>query len=146
MFAPRGHGVARAGGAAGAAPKLKVDPHIERWVDGGVQMDASREEMSKLFVGGIAWATSDDGLREAFEAFGDVTEAKIITDRETGRSRGFGFVTFTTSEAAEAAIEGMNGQSLDGRTLIVNEARERRGGGGGGGGGRRHGGGGGGRY
>ena len=103
--------------------------------------------MSKLFVGGIAWATSDEGLREAFEAFGDVTEAKIITDRETGRSRGFGFVTFTTSEAAEAAIEGMNGQSLDGRTLIVNEARERRGGGGGGGGGgRRHGGGGGGRY
>lgn len=98
--------------------------------------------MSKLFVGGIAWATSDEGLREAFEAFGDVTEAKIITDRETGRSRGFGFVTFTTSEASEAAIEGMNGQSLDGRTLIVNEARERRGGGGGGG--RRHGGGGGG--
>ncbi|HJL18367.1 MAG TPA: RNA-binding protein [Sandaracinaceae bacterium LLY-WYZ-13_1] len=90
----------------------------------------------KLFVGGLAWATTDQGLQEAFEAFGEVLEAKVITDRETGRSRGFGFVTFADAQAADDAIAGMDGRELDGRTVNVNEARERaprRGGGGGGG-------------
>jgi len=97
----------------------------------------------KLFVGGLAWATTDDGLRTAFAEFGDVTEAKVITDRDTGRSRGFGFVSFTTTEAADAAMNEMNGSTLDGRTLNVNVAQDRRGGGGGGRGGYGGGGGGG---
>ncbi|NCQ36285.1 RNA-binding protein, partial [bacterium] len=90
----------------------------------------------KLFVGGLAWATSDDGLRNAFEPFGEVAEAKVITDRDTGRSRGFGFVTFSDDAAADRAVEEMNDNELDGRRLTVNEAQDRRGGGGGGGGGR----------
>jgi len=102
----------------------------------------------KLFVGGLSWGTTDDGLRTAFEAFGEVADAKVITDRDTGRSRGFGFVTFRSDEAADTAVNEMNGSALDGRTLNVNEARERsnRGGGGGyggGGGGGGYGGGGG---
>lgn len=102
---------------------------------------------NKLFVGGLSWNTTDDGLREAFAAFGEVTDAKVITDRDTGRSRGFGFVTFSNKEEADAAIEGMNGNTLDGRTLNVNEAQERSRGPGGGGGGRGgYGGGGGGGY
>jgi len=87
---------------------------------------------SKLFVGGLAWATDDSRLGEAFSQFGEITEAKVITDRETGRSRGFGFVTFTTSDAADAALS-MNGQELDGRTIRVDKANSRPGGGGGGG-------------
>jgi RNA recognition motif-containing protein len=86
----------------------------------------------KLFVGGLAWATSDDGLRNAFEAFGEVAEAKVITDRDTGRSRGFGFVTFVDESAADRAVDEMNDNELDGRRLTVNEAQDRRGGGGGG--------------
>lgn len=100
----------------------------------------------KLFVGGLSWGTDDQSLRAAFEKFGVVEDATVIADRDTGRSRGFGFVTFLDDSAAEAAISGMNGASLDGRTLNVNEAQERspRGGGGGGGGGYGGGGGGGG--
>ena len=103
----------------------------------------------KLFVGGLSWNTTDNGLLQAFQQFGDVTEAKVITDRETGRSRGFGFVTFGNGEDADNAISAMNGTQLDGRTINVNEAQDKRreggGGGGGGGGGRGFGGGGGGR-
>lgn len=88
----------------------------------------------KLFVGSLSFDTDDHGLRSAFESFGDVTEAKVISDRDTGRSRGFGFVTFADASGADAAIEQMNGTMLDGRTINVNEAKERapRGGGGGG--------------
>lgn len=94
---------------------------------------------NKLFVGGLSWGTDDHGLEQAFASFGEITEAKVITDRDTGRSRGFGFVTFVNAEDARRAIEDMNGAELDGRTLNVNEAQDRRGGrgGGGGGGGRR---------
>lgn len=102
---------------------------------------------SKLFVGGLSWDTNDSGLHNAFSQFGDVTEAKVITDRETGRSRGFGFVTFADADAAQEARTQMNGASLDGRTIKVDEAVDRnRGGGGGGygGGGGGYGGGGGG--
>jgi RNA recognition motif-containing protein len=87
---------------------------------------------SKLFCGGLAWATDDASLRAAFETFGEIVEAKVILDRDTGRSRGFGFVTFADDAAAAGAIEKMNGAMLDGRTIRVNEAEERRGGGGGG--------------
>ena len=102
----------------------------------------------KLFVGGLSWDTNDGGLHDAFARFGDVTEAKVITDRDTGRSRGFGFVSFSDNSAADAAAQEMDGATLDGRTIKVNEAQDRRGGGGGGGGGGRSrgGGGGGGRY
>ena len=91
----------------------------------------------KLFVGSLSWNTDDHGLRAAFERFGDVTDAKVITDRDSGRSRGFGFVTFADPSAADRAITEMNGQQLDGRSINVNEAQERapRGGGGGYGGG-----------
>ena len=90
---------------------------------------------NKIFIGGLSWDTDDDGLRNAFERFGDITEAKVITDRETGRSRGFGFVTFTDSAAAQAAIKEIDGTPIDGRNVHVNEAQERKSGGGRGGGG-----------
>ena len=76
----------------------------------------------KLFVGNLSWNTRDEGLYEAFSQFGEVSEAKVILDRETGRSRGFGFVTFATDEAGDDAISGMDGQDLDGRTIRVNVA------------------------
>lgn len=79
----------------------------------------------KLFVGGLSWGTDDDGLARAFEGFGTVVEAKVITDRESGRSRGFGFVTFDDEAAAQSAIQAMHETELDGRTINVNEARER---------------------
>ena len=92
--------------------------------------------MSKrLYVGGLSWDTDDGGLRQAFERFGEISDAKVITDRETGRSRGFGFVGFADGAAATTAIAEMDGTELDGRTIRVNEARERTGGGGAGGGG-----------
>jgi RNA recognition motif-containing protein len=100
--------------------------------------------MSKnLYVGNLSFNTTTDDLRQAFESYGTVTSASVITDRETGRSRGFGFVEMTTG--ADEAIEALNGADLQGRTITVNEARPRtdRRGGGGGGGDRRGGGGGG---
>ncbi|KAL1833775.1 hypothetical protein ACET3Z_003426 [Daucus carota] len=91
----------------------------------------------RCFVGGLAWATTDRSLEDAFSQYGDVVDSKIINDRETGRSRGFGFVTFKDEKAMNDAIEGMNGKELEGRNITVNEAQSR---GGGGGGGRREGG------
>jgi hypothetical protein len=79
----------------------------------------------KLFVGGLSWGTTDQSLRQAFEAFGEVTEARVITDRETGRSRGFGFVSFSDDTSADEAVAGMDGQELDGRTIRVNEAQDK---------------------
>ena len=77
--------------------------------------------MSKrLFVGGLAWATRDEGLRAAFEVFGEVSDAKVITERDTGRSRGFGFVTMEDDTAADEAISKMDGDDLDGRTILIN--------------------------
>src|SRR5690554_3654415 len=97
---------------------------------------------TKIYVGNLPWRATDAQLSQLFGAHGDVSEAKIVTDRETGRSRGFGFVTMTDDGAAQTAIRAMNGYSLEGRNLVVNEARDQ--GGGGGGGFRRGGGGGGG--
>ena len=100
-----------------------------------------------IYVGNLSFDTDDAGLRAAFEAHGEVSSAQVVTDRETGRSRGFGFVEMPSAEEAKAAIEALNGTDLDGRELNVNEARPKadRGGGrgGGGGGGGRGGGGGG---
>jgi len=80
----------------------------------------------KLFVGGLNWDTTDDGLRQAFASHGEIAEAKVITDRDTGRSRGFGFVTFAEDEEGKTAISKMDGTNLDGKTIKVNEAQERR--------------------
>ncbi|KAF2588935.1 hypothetical protein F2Q70_00041470 [Brassica cretica] len=108
---------------------------------------ASPDVEYRCFVGGLAWATDDRALETAFSHYGDVLDSKIINDRETGRSRGFGFVTFKDEKSMKDAIEGMNGQDLDGRSITVNEAQSRGSGGGGGrgggGGGYRSGGGGG---
>jgi RNA recognition motif-containing protein len=108
---------------------------------------------SKIYVGGLPYATTDAQLQEIFSVHGAVESARVITDKFTGRSRGFGFVEMASSEEAQKAIQALNGTDLEGRNLTVNEARpqekrsggfgdrgggggERRGGGGGGGGGR----------
>ncbi|NOY24950.1 MAG: RNA-binding protein, partial [Oligoflexia bacterium] len=75
---------------------------------------------NKLFVGGLSWDTDDNSLREAFLVHGDVSEAKVILDRDSGRSRGFGFVTMGDDSQAAAAIAAMDGQPLDGRNIRVN--------------------------
>jgi RNA recognition motif-containing protein len=100
---------------------------------------------NKLFVGSLSWNTDDRALEAAFARFGEITDAKVITDRESGRSRGFGFVTFADAGAAQRAQQEMNGAQLDGRTLNVDIAQERGGGGGRGGNGGGRGGNGGGR-
>ncbi|KAF9007998.1 hypothetical protein BDQ17DRAFT_1237602, partial [Cyathus striatus] len=82
----------------------------------------------------LSWNTTDDTLRQAFSDFGSITDSIVMRDRDTGRSRGFGFVTFGNQTEAEAAIAGLNEQELDGRRIKVNLANARGGGGGGGGG------------
>ena len=95
---------------------------------------------NKLYVGNLAYSVRDESLQQAFSQYGSVTSAKVMMDRETGRSKGFGFVEMGTDAEAQAAINGMNGQALEGRAIVVNEARPReerpggfRSGGGGGG-------------
>ena len=116
---------------------------------------------NKLYVGNLAYSVRDESLHDAFSQFGTVNSAKVMMDRETGRSKGFGFVEMGSDAEAQSAINGMNGQALEGRAIVVNEARPREerpggfgggggsrggyGGGGGGGGGYGGGGGGGGR-
>src|SRR5690242_5316086 len=109
---------------------------------------------NKLYVGNLSYNIRDDDLQQAFAQYGTVSSAKVMMDRDTGRSKGFGFVEMGSDPEAQAAINGMNGQALDGRAIVVNEARPReerpggygnRGGYGGGGGGGYGGGGGGGR-
>ncbi|HEX7480247.1 MAG TPA: RNA-binding protein [Polyangiales bacterium] len=104
---------------------------------------------NRLYVGNLSFQSTSETLRDAFAAHGSVTDVHLVTDRDSGQSRGFGFVTMGTDQEAQAAMNAMNGQMLDGRALRVNEAEERQqrgGGGGGGGGGGRRGGGGGGGY
>jgi RNA recognition motif-containing protein len=101
----------------------------------------------KIYVGNLPWSTTSQDLEAMFAPHGAVRSAEVISDRETGRSRGFGFVEMETNEGLQAAISALNGHEINGRPLTVNEARERTprpGGGGGGGGGRGFGGGGGG--
>ncbi len=78
---------------------------------------------NKLFIGSLAWATNDDSLRNFFAQAGTVQSASVITDKMTGRSKGFGFVEMSTDEEAQKAIEMLNGKELDGRAIVVNEAR-----------------------
>jgi RNA recognition motif-containing protein len=86
---------------------------------------------NKIFVGGLNWDATDDDLRETFGECGSITDAVIVNDRDTGRSRGFGFVTYSSDEEAKAAVEKFDGQDFMGRKLTVNEARQREEGGGG---------------
>lgn len=95
---------------------------------------------TKLFVGNLSFNTTENDLQDAFAAHGAVVEANLMTDRDTGRPRGFAFITMATPEEAQKAIDAMNGAQLDGRSLTVNEARPREERSGGGGGGRRSGG------
>jgi len=99
---------------------------------------------NKLYVGNLAYSMTDASLQERFAEFGTVQSAKVMMDRDSGRSKGFGFVEMSSSEEAQAAINGLNGKSIDGRDIVVNEARPKEssggfggGGGGGGGGGQR---------
>jgi len=99
---------------------------------------------SKIYVGNLPYSINDDNLRENFAAYGDVASAKVMMDRDSGRSKGFGFVEMGSSEQAEAAIQGLNGMSVGGRSIIVNISKPKEassggyGGGGGGGGGYRN--------
>jgi len=94
--------------------------------------------VKNIFVGNLSFNTAEDELRQAFEAYGQVDRVSIMTDRDTGRSRGFGFVEMASNEDGEKAITALNGSQIGGRTINVNEARPKtdRGSGGGGGGGR----------
>ena len=90
---------------------------------------------NKLYVGNLAFSVTSESLQDSFSGFGEVQSAKVMTDRETGRSKGFGFVEMGTDAQAQAAIDGLNGKTMEGRALTVNVARpreERSGGGGGG--------------
>jgi cold-inducible RNA-binding protein len=96
--------------------------------------DGKRGTVKNIFVGNLSFNTSEDELRQAFEAFGQVDRVSILTDRETGRSRGFAFVEMTNTEEGDKAIAGLNGSQIGGRTINVNEAKpkgERAGAGGG---------------
>ena len=87
----------------------------------------------KIYVGNLSFQTTADGLREQFSPHGEVSEVAIVNDRETGRSRGFGFVTMTQDNEAQKAISALNGVEVEGRTLTVSEAKPKASGGGGGG-------------
>ncbi|CAL5213669.1 unnamed protein product [Lathyrus oleraceus] len=87
----------------------------------------SDEDEYRCFVGGLAWSTSDRKLKDTFEKFGKLTEAKVVVDKFSGRSRGFGFVTFDEKKAMEDAIDSMNGIDLDGRTITVDKAQPHQG-------------------
>ncbi|KAL1536198.1 Ribosome-interacting GTPase 2 [Salvia divinorum] len=87
--------------------------------------NAIRCMSTKLFIGGLSYGTDDQSLRDAFSSFGDVDSAKVVVDRDSGRSRGFGFVCFTSEEAANSALSAMDGQELNGRNIRVSQATER---------------------
>ncbi|KAL7595790.1 glycine-rich RNA-binding protein 4, mitochondrial [Lactuca sativa] len=109
-------------------------------ITGPSMFNAIRCMSSKLFIGGLSYQTDDHSLKEAFSGFGEVVEARVITDRESGRSRGFGFVSYNSEDCAKEAMTAMDGQELNGRSVRVSLATERAprtggfGGGGGGGG------------
>uniref|UniRef100_A0A803Q044 RRM domain-containing protein n=1 Tax=Cannabis sativa TaxID=3483 RepID=A0A803Q044_CANSA len=89
----------------------------------------SEELEYRCFIGGLSWSTSDRGLKDAFDKYGKLVEAKVVVDKFSGRSRGFGFVTFDDKKAMDEAIEAMNGMELDGRTITVDKAQPHQGGG-----------------
>lgn len=81
---------------------------------------------TKLYVGGLAYETTEEALKEAFEAFGSVVSSSVIMDRETNRSKGFGFIEMSSAEEAQKAIVGLNGKDLHGRKIMVNQARPKQ--------------------
>jgi len=83
------------------------------------------DQNNKIFVGNLPWSIKTDQLRDLFSQFGEIVEATVIEDRQTGRSKGFGFVTFKTTEAVEAAVAEMHEKEVDGRNIVVNKARIR---------------------
>ncbi|XP_075523788.1 glycine-rich RNA-binding protein 2, mitochondrial-like [Primulina tabacum] len=87
--------------------------------------NAVRCMSTRLFIGGLSYGTDDQSLRDAFSSFGDVIDAKVITDRDTGKSRGFGFVNYSSDESANSAVSAMDGQQLNGRNIRVSYAQER---------------------
>jgi cold-inducible RNA-binding protein len=110
-----------------STPTMQMDDD-----EGGMDMDMDRQEggveESKLFIGNLSWTTTDSSLGDAFSEFGEVIDSKVVTDRFTGKSRGFGFITFTEAAAAEAALENMNGAEVDGRPIRIDRANKRVGG------------------
>jgi RNA recognition motif-containing protein len=84
------------------------------------------EVFVNIYVGNLSWGMSDNELQKTFEEFGSVESARVVTDRDTGRSRGFGFVEMSNDSEASSAIQGLNGREIDGRALKVNEAKPRR--------------------
>ena len=137
------HGGARREGRCPISPVFSAyvlvrAPHVHEYAAGSnsgrarkymetrTTRSGGRERIQmKLFVGGLSWDTDDNGLRKAFEHFGDIEEAGIVKEKYMDRSRGSGFVTFRASDAAAEAIEKLDGSELDGRSITVNEAQER---------------------
>ncbi len=120
-------GVTVAGNRGPADPSRTVRAHIAQFAKGEVVL-------KNIFVGNLSFSTTEDELRSLFASYGTVERVSILTDRDTGRSRGFGFVEMTNDAEADAAINGLNGRDIGGRKLNVNEARpkgDRSGGGGG---------------
>jgi len=95
------------------------------WLKSDVSFPICQERIMKIYVGGLAYSATEGDLRDAFSVYGEVAEAIVIKDRDTGRSKGFGFVDMPDPEQAEKAISGMDGQPILGRTVRVNEARPR---------------------
>ena len=100
---------------------MSLDQDTEQARDAPANFDNT-----KLFVGNLAWATTDESLKKAFSAYGEVVDARVITDRFTGRSRGFGFVEFDVASNASEALEAMNGGEVDGRNVRVDRAESRQ--------------------
>ncbi|CAM6106491.1 unnamed protein product [Calypogeia fissa] len=121
--------VAKAGSNAFSSP-LRVQPAVAGAVPAVFAMLSRGMASSKLFIGGLSWGTDEKTLRDAFASFGEVTDCRIITDRDTGRSRGFGFVSFNSEGEAQAALQEMDGRDLAGRTIRVDYATDRSPGGG----------------
>ncbi len=86
----------------------------------------TRSMAKRLFVGGLSWTITEDGLREAFARFGEVVEAEVVANRRGGSPRGFGYVTLASDESATAAVSEMHGSELDGQSITVAEAKQRR--------------------
>ena len=123
------------GGTSEKASRRAFRPRVVR----GAVFHTGKAMSTKLYVGNLSYSTGEHELREAFSAYGQVVSASVVTDRDSGQSRGFGFVEYNSPDEAQRAIDAMNGSDLGGRSLNVNVARPREGGrsGGGGGGDRR---------
>ena len=106
--------------------KMRSIDEVMAELEGGGPSRSAAPVPSKLFIGGLSYSTTNASLRAAFEAYGEVLEAVVVMDRDTGQSRGFGFVTMADSKQAPKAIKGMDNTDLDGRNIVVNVATERR--------------------